>query len=150
MTARRILVVGSNGKPQQVQSTDTPLGGGGGDLAAANLTFVIDGGGATITTGIKGDLEVPFACTITQVTLLGDQSGSIVVDVWKAAYAAFPPVVGGTITAAAIPTISAALKSQDATLTGWTKTLAIGDVLRFNVNSVTTIQRCTLALRVTR
>ena len=49
----------------------------------ATLTFVIDGGGAAIATGIKGDLEIPFACTINQVTLLADQSGSIVVDIWK-------------------------------------------------------------------
>ncbi|GAI94589.1 unnamed protein product [marine sediment metagenome] len=63
----------------------------------ADLTFIIDGGGSAITTGQKGHLEIPFACTITGWTILADQSGSIVVDVWKDTYAAFPPAVGDSI-----------------------------------------------------
>ena len=116
----------------------------------ATLTFVIDGGGAAIATGIKGDLEIPFACTINQVTLLADQSGSIVVDIWKDTYANFPPTDADSITASAPPTISSATKSQDATLTGWTTSIAAGDVLRFNVDSATAIQRCTVSLKVTK
>ena len=115
-----------------------------------SLTFIIDGSGSTITTGIKGDLEIPFACTINRVTLLADQSGSIVIDIWKDTYANYPPTVADTITASAKPTITTATKSQDATLTGWTTSIAAGDTLRFNVDSVTTIQRVTLALKVTK
>jgi hypothetical protein len=114
------------------------------------LNFVIDGGGVAITTGIKGDLVIDFACTIQQVTLLADQSGSIVVDIWKQVYASFPPLVAQTITASALPTITTATKAQDATLTGWTKTINAGDILRLNVNSATTVQRVTLSLKVTR
>ena len=114
------------------------------------VEFVIDGGGATITTGIKGDLLIPFACTITEWSLLGDQSGSMVMDVWKDSYANFPPLVADSITASAKPTISAATKGQSSTLTGWTISVAAGDILRFNVDSVTSIQRVTLVLKVTR
>lgn len=117
---------------------------------AAALFYVIDGGGAVITTGVKGDLMCPFGCTITAATLLADQSGSIVVDVWKDTYANAPPTVADTITAAAKPTLSAAAKSQDSTLTGWTTSISSGDVLRFNVDSVTTCTRVTLILSVTR
>ena len=116
----------------------------------ATLTFVIDGGGAAIAIGIKGDLEIPFACTINQVTLLADQSGSIVVDIWKDSYANYPPTGADSITASAKPAISTATKSQDATLTGWTTAIAAGDTLRFNVDSISTIQRCTLSLKVTK
>jgi hypothetical protein len=116
----------------------------------ATLTYVIDGGGSTITTGLKGFLEVPFACTITRATLLADQSGSIVVDVWKDTYANFPPTNADSIAASAKPTITTAVKSQDATLTGWTTAIGAGDVLAFNVDSVTSIQRATLSLRVTK
>lgn len=112
------------------------------------ITFVIDGGGAAITTGVKGDLHIPFACTIEQWTLLADQSGSAVVDIWKSTYASAPPVVGGVITASAKPTLSAAAKNQSSTLTGWTTAVSAGDVLRFNVNSASTVQRLTLSLRV--
>ncbi len=120
----------------------------GSDLVRSAIEFVVDGGGSVITTGIKGDLEVPFNCTIQRVTMLADQSGSIVIDIWVDSYANFPPTVADTITASAIPTISTAVKSQDATLTGWTVALTAGDVIRWNVNSVTTIERCTISLVV--
>jgi hypothetical protein len=116
----------------------------------ANIQFVIDGGGSEITTGVKGYLEIPFACTITKATLLADQSGSIVVDIYKDSYANFPPIVGDKITASAPPTISSATKSQDSTLTGWNKSIGAGDILGFNVNSVTTITRVTISLEVTK
>ena len=116
----------------------------------ATINFVIDGGGAVITTGVKGVLVVDFACTITKWTLLGDVSGSLVVDVWKDTYANHPPVVGDSITASAKPTISSSTKGQSSTLTGWSTAIAAGDILRFNVDSAATITRATLALTVTR
>ena len=116
----------------------------------STLNFVIDGGASVIATGIKGDLRIAFACVIEAVTLLADASGSIVVDIWKDTYANFPPVDGDSITASAVPTISSAIKSEDATLTGWTTAIAAGDVLRFNVDSATTVKRVTVALKVRR
>jgi hypothetical protein len=115
-----------------------------------SISYVIDGGGATISAGIKGDITVPFACAIEEWTLLADQSGSIVVDLWKDTYANYPPTVGDTITGSAKPTISAATKGQSSTLTGWTSTIAAGDTLRFNVDSCTSITRVTLSLKVYR
>ena len=55
----------------------------------------INGSSNTITnvslsTGVAGDIEVPFACTLNQVTLLADTTGSIVVDIWKDTYANYP------------------------------------------------------------
>ena len=122
----------------------------GNDVTVGTVTFIIDGGGATITTGVKGYLTIPFACTINEWTLLADQSGSVVVDIWKDTYANYPPLVADTITASAKPTITTATKGQSSTLTGWTTTIAAGDVLAFNVDSITTCQRVTLSLKVTR
>ena len=119
----------------------------------SDIAFVIDGGGSTITTGMKGYLFIDFACTISQVTQLADQSGSIVTNIYACSYANFDagsthPVVADKITASAPPTISTATKSQDSTLTGWTTSIAAGTVLAFNVDSVTTVQRNTITLRV--
>jgi hypothetical protein len=119
-----------------------------GSSGTASITFVIDGDGEAITTGEKGHLEIPFACTIKQVTMQADQSGSIVVDIWKDTYANFPPTDADSITASAPPTISSAQKSQDATLAGWTKSISSGDILAFNVDSCATIQRVTISLLV--
>ncbi len=116
----------------------------------ASVGITIDGGGSAITTGVKGYIEVPYACTINQVTLLADQSGSCVIDIWKDTYANYPPTVADTITAAAKPTISAATKSQDATLTGWTTSISAGDILGFNVDSASTLTRVHLILKVTK
>ena len=125
----------------QLINTNTPL---------ATATFIIDGGGVAITTGIKGDLTIPFGSTINSVTMLADQSGSAVVDVWKDTYANFPPTVADTITASAKPTITTATKSTDATLTGWTTAVTAGDTIRFNVDSCSTITRLTLSLKLTK
>ena len=112
------------------------------------IQVIIDGGGVEIGTGIVIDIEIPFACTIERVTMLADLSGSIVVDIWKDTYANYPPVVGDSITASAKPTITTALKSQDSTLTGWTTSIVAGDTLRFNVDSVTSITRVVVSLKV--
>lgn len=142
MAARRSLVLDAGGI-KELPSGDSLKG----DLAFASV--VIDGGGAVITTGVKGDLgPFPFACDIEEITLLADQSGSMVIDIWKDTYANFPPTDADSITASAPPTISAATKAQDATLTGWTKGIAAGQSLRFNVDSCSSIQRATLALKL--
>jgi hypothetical protein len=73
-----------------------------------------------------------------------------VVDIWVDTYANFPPTVADTITAAAVPTITTDVKSQDATLTAWTVALTKGDTMRFNVDSVTDITRILVSLAVTR
>jgi hypothetical protein len=120
-------------------------------LATGNaINIVLDGGGSALTTGVKLDVLVPFACTITQATVLADQSGSIVIDIWKDTYANYPPTVADTITASAKPTLSSAIKAQDSTLTGWTTSIAAGDTLRINIDSITTCTRVTLSLKVTR
>jgi len=116
----------------------------------AAIAFVIDGGGSAIATGVKGDLMIPFDCTIASATVLADQSGSIVIDVWKDTYANFPPTSADTITASAKPTLSSAAKSQDATLTGWTTSISAGQTLRFNVDSASTVTRVTLILKAVK
>lgn len=112
--------------------------------------ITIDGGGSAITTGVKGYIECPYAGTIVAATLIADQSGSIVIDVWKDTYANYPPTVADTITASAKPTLSTAQKSQDTTLTGWTTSVSAGDIFGFNVDSATTVTRVHLILKIDR
>jgi hypothetical protein len=114
----------------------------------AALTFVINYGAAIIETGIAGDLIVPFNCQIISVTLLADVVTNLVIDIWKTNYAGYPPTVGNSITAGTTPTITGANKSQDTSLIGWTTSLTTGDVIRFNVNSVTLAHRVSIVLEV--
>ncbi len=116
----------------------------------AAIVFIIDGGGSAITTGIKGSIILPYKCEIVNMRIVTDQSGSIVVDLWKDTYANYPPTDADSITSATPPTISATNKAEDTTLTSWTKTLNAGDILMFNVDSVATVEFATITLRIKR
>lgn len=117
------------------------------------IQFIIDGGGAAITAGVKGDIMVPFNCTVLGWDIVADTSGTIQVDVWKDSYANFPPTVADTITGTEKPALSSAQKNQDTSLSSWTTTLTRNEWLRINVDSSpapATVTRVTLAIRVKR
>lgn len=114
------------------------------------IQFIIDGGGSAITTGQKGHIMVPFSCKVTGWDIVADQSGSIVIDIWKDTYANFPPTIADTITGTEKPTLSTATKNQDTSLTTWTTTMTEGEWLAYNVDSITTVTRVTVVMRVTR
>ena len=123
------------------------LPGGTDPLPASSgvaIQYVIDGGAAVIAAGIKADLLIPFACTITQWTLLADGNGTITVNVWRDTYAGFPPEAAGLLGSPAIA--ASASKAQAAV--AWA--IVAGDVLRVNVAAATGIKRVTLALTATR
>jgi hypothetical protein len=141
VTGRR-ADVGPRGVPGGIGPT------GSSAPATRAITFAIDGGGSTLTTGVKADVYVPYAATITANTLLGDQSGSIVLDIKKSTYAGFPGSLT-SIVASAAPTITTAQKSTDSTLTGWTTGISAGDVLEFSISSVTSLTRLNCTLTVT-
>lgn len=115
------------------------------------VNFLIDGGGTVITAGVKGRFVVDFNATIIGVTLLADQAGDIVLDLWKDTYANYETMsVADTITAAAKPTLSAAVKSQDNVLTGWSVNVNAGDVFIVNVDSAATVTQVSMALKIRR
>lgn len=146
---------GSSGAATNTGATGPsgPTGPTGTGLVS-DINFIIDGGGTGITSGIKGTIYTDFAYTINQVTLLADQVGAIVVDIWKTTYSSYAPgthpVAADSICASDLPTISSASKSQDSTLTGWTTAVAAGSVLAFNCSGNTLCQRVSVNLKITR
>lgn len=154
MNSQRILNLASpqNGTdPLRLQDYNTLLSGGTINISSAmGIEYIIDQGGTALQPGMQGFIQVPFNCTITSVTLLADQTGSCVVDIWKTGYSGFPPSVANTITASTIPTITAGIKYTDAVLTGWTTHINQGDILVYNVNSSSTITRLNVSLAVTK
>lgn len=145
------IIAGTN-----ITITQTGVDAGTGDVtvnasASSSIGIIgvtIDGGASVITTGSKGYISIPFPATINSVTLLADQAGSIVIDIKKSTYTAFPTT--SSIVASAAPTLSSAQKSQDTTLTGWTTAVAANDVFEFSVTSATTVTRVNLTLKVTK
>jgi hypothetical protein len=117
-------------------------------LKDATLTYIIDGGGSEITTGLKDYIEVPYDCTITGWTILGNETGSIVVDVWKDSFANFPPLLADSIAGTEKPTITGDVKGQNLSLSDFDTSLLKGDILAFNVDSVTDIKKVTISFRI--
>lgn len=122
------------------------------DASDSNLgmEFVFQNGGNPLVALMCGDLEVQSDCTISSVTMVTDQVGSIVINIWKCTFAQFDnsthPVAGDKITASAPPTISSGVSYHDTTLTGWTRSLSKGDILRFNIDSSSTVTRASISL----
>ena len=125
-------------------------GGGVGGVTFPGPGCTFDGGGSALTAGAIRYVLVPYAHTITRAYLLADISGSAVVDVWRLAFGAALPVVANTITAAAKPTLAAAVTSVDTTLVGWSTAGAAFDVYAFKLDSVSTITALQVQLVVTR
>jgi len=103
------------------------------------LTVVIDGGGSTLTTGIKGMVRFPWQAGIEGwdmvVTTGTITSGSFGVDLYvedRSSAAACSS--NSKITAAAPPTISSGLETTlDSTLASWTTLVVAGDYLVFDI-----------------
>ena len=110
--------------------------------------LTIDGGGSAITTGIKGSIIVPYGCIIDSWSIIADQSGSIVVDVWKGSSLSIPTSAASSIAGSELPTLSSQQINTDLDLTTWTTNLVVDDVLVFNVNSASTVTRVTLQIKV--
>lgn len=124
----------------------TLLGGG----PVKKKTVGISLSGSPLTTGVKGaGVRVPFSGVITKWTVLADAVGSIVVDVWKAPFASYPPTVANTIAGSEKPTLSSQRSNEDATLTTWSTTVTAGDVIMFNVDSVSGVTKVTIEIEIT-
>jgi hypothetical protein len=112
-----------------------------------SLSVTFSGG---ISVNDVRDIQVPFACEVLGWTVLGTISGSIVVDVWRDTVANFPPTVGDSIAGSGKPTVSSATNATGDT-TGWSSTALVkNDILRFNVDSVTSFTQVTVSLTLRR
>lgn len=112
--------------------------------------------GAEIATGVKGELYIPYDATITAWTILADQPGEIQIDVWVAPFADYPPTVANSITNGVPPALAGSpslIKAQgtpDDASPSWNKFIPAGSTMRFNVDSVSIIRRCSLVIEVDR
>jgi hypothetical protein len=109
---------------------------------------ILEGFGGVIAVSTQVDLFIPYACEILGVSLLANTPGSIVIDIWSDVFGNYPPTDADSITAAAPPTLVADDAYTDDVLTGWTTTLPANSTLRFNVDSVSSISRITLTLKL--
>lgn len=79
-------------------------------------------------------MRLPFAGVIEGWHLVADSAVTCVIDVWKKAGAL--PSNADSIAASAKPGLSASATAASNTLTGWSVTLSEGDVLAFELESL--------------
>jgi len=107
------------------------------------LQIAIDGGGSAITADAdvaKGCRRIPNNSIITAWYIYADQSGSIVVDMWKDTFANHPPTAADSITTGEEPTLSGADSNSDTSLGTMTTDWDQGDVVCWEVESVATVE----------
>jgi hypothetical protein len=111
------------------------------------IGVVFDGGGSPPTAGSVGFVVAQFPGSIDRWDIVGDVSGSAVVDVWKAAGAI--PTDANRIAGTEKLTLAASQLANDSNLTTWsTLAVAVGDVIGFELESVTTCTRVTAQVRI--
>jgi hypothetical protein len=128
-----------------------PVGGNGDTLrvsgglpawqtarAAVNTPTAVWGDGvntASIVGGMVTYVRLPYSGTISEWHVVANSSCSCTLDVWKANNGL--PTNANSITASAKPSLSSAATASSSTLTGWTTAVSVGDVIGFELESVT-------------
>jgi hypothetical protein len=119
-----------------------------GTSLTGSIEYIIDGGGSVITTGSKGYIEIPFACTLTSAIALANTSCSVSIDIKKCAYTSFPTFA--SIVSSAPLAMATTQNTLDTTLTGWTTAITAGDLMEFLVSGCTGASRLTVSLKYNR
>jgi hypothetical protein len=99
-----------------------------------------------ITIGAKGRKAVSYAGTIVGWRLVADQSTTTTLDIWKANGAI--PTNTNSITGTAKPSLTAAQLNSSTTLTGWTTSVADGDIFILEVESNNNANYISLELEI--
>jgi len=115
-----------------------------------SINLTIDGSGGNIVPGDGGCVTMPYSGVITGWEIMADVSGSIVIDVWKDTYANYPPTIADTIAGTEKPTLSSQIKNQLLTLSSWTTAVSEGDIIKFNVDSSSTVNKVYLTIYITK
>jgi hypothetical protein len=112
--------------------------------ATGTVSFVMDGGGVSLITGIKGDITLPYNLVFNEYTLLARETGTAWVGLWRSSYASYPPTSAVAMHVGATgPVLNLGVKNQ---LAGLLWTGAAGDIVRINLDRVTGIQMLSMAL----
>jgi len=103
----------------------------------STIGTTLDGGGFVVTTGQKGYIRIPYNAVITEWAIIAKEIGSVQFDVWKRN--ASKPISSNSITGTAKPVLNNSDFAASTVLTGWNTSLQAGDVVGWNLDSVTGI-----------
>lgn len=118
------------------------------------LTFTVDGAGQPLVTGVGIPVKTPWGGTLSGYTMTCSPSGSVTVNIFRAADTAGLPVIsiidnaGGGGGSGTLPAISGGVEGKSTTFTSWgSTTLTAFDNLALNLTTVDgVVTKCTLVL----
>ena len=105
-------------------------------IKTGTFGITVDGAGSVPVLGVKNYIVVPYNCIITGWEIIANTTGNVVVDVWKHTSI---PTVGNSITGIDKPRLVAQQINSNNTLTTWSTTVNAGDIIAFNIDSISTI-----------
>jgi hypothetical protein len=99
-----------------------------------------------LTTGTKNPIKIPYGGTLTGWVLIGTPSGSVTIDIFRAADGAGLPVTS-IVGAGTKPALSSAVENSATTFTSWTSTtLTAKDNLAISLSGITATTYVALTL----
>ena len=102
-----------------------------------------------LSAGAKIPIHIAEDATIKKVVVLTvGGPGDVVIDIWKDAFASYPPSVSESICGGNLPTITNGESFEDSTLTDWTTVVSQGDTLMVVLDSVSGFDDIVVALEL--
>jgi hypothetical protein len=112
-----------------------------------SIGMFFDGGGVALANNqVKYFTWTGGACTIAQWAITVD-TGTITFDVWKIATGTAIPTVANTIVASAAPALAANTAIKSTTMTGWTTSVADGDIFAFKITAISSATQSSIILQ---
>jgi hypothetical protein len=140
---------GATGADSSVAGPQGPQGNDGQNGTNVITLTMGDGINLIQNGSIAYTPPLPYATTIQSWTISeatpNPISTTTVIDVRKSTVGTYPTT--SSIAASAKPTLTAQKINSDATLTGWSKSLVIGDILQFVVESNSSAKKIILAIK---
>lgn len=124
--------------------------GTGAGVEIDSALMMIGNGISVISTGIAGAWSFDFNARITgwYIQEIDGTSGSITLDLLLAQRGLTPSFL--SIVDVAPPAVASARYAEDSTLAGWTTLISRGDLIRLDVDAVTSFTRVLVGLRIQR
>lgn len=109
----------------------------------------MDNGDSALAASTQYSVPIRFNGTIVGWDFIANAAGSCKIDVWKDTIANYPPTDADSITNGHEPELVNAAMSSDTNVNDWSVTqVQIGETIRFNIDSNSTITSITLSLNV--
>ena len=138
-----------------ISAAGATIGGYWAGVQEETIGISVNNGSSVLTTGVKGHRTIPYACDIIDWRVTSTDSGAIEWGINYCTYANFPTMTANAIHHSEAPGIAATGSKDESagTIAGgnWTKyQFDAGDIIEFEIDSVTTLTNCILELTIRR